>query len=93
MTAELVFSLLFLHLLTHTAAPLLRFNIFQLIPLSSAAFPMTPPHASISRTSIPFPIPPILGLQDISPIFCMFDVYNIVFAPALAAADAASVPA
>ena len=38
------------------------------MPAASAAAPITPSSASISRTRWPLPIPPIAGLQDISPI-------------------------
>ena len=38
------------------------------MPAASAARPMIPSSASISRTRWPLPMPPMAGLQDISPI-------------------------
>src|SRR5258706_10388504 len=55
--------------------------------------PMMPPRASISGTRCPLPIPPIAGLQDICPIRSRLRVSRAVFAPSLAAAEAASQPA
>ena len=52
-----------------------------------------PPIASISLTIWPFPIPPIAGLHDIAPILFLSIVINSTWAPALAAAHAASTPA
>ena len=52
-----------------------------------------PPIASISLTMWPFPIPPIAGLHDISPILFLSIVINSTWAPVLAAALAASTPA
>merc|ERR1719162_1428999 len=54
---------------------------------------MTPPRASTSRTKCPLPIPPIDGLQDSSPKVDKFWVRRAVFAPVLAAAVHASLPA
>ena len=60
---------------------------------ASAARPMMPSSASISRTRWPLPIPPIAGLQDIAPIVAALLVSSSVRAPIRAAAAAASVPA
>ncbi len=54
---------------------------------------MTPSRASISRTRWPLPIPPMAGLQDISPIVAARWVTSAVAAPQRAAAAAASQPA
>ena len=46
-----------------TAGPLLAFSTLNWMPDASAARPMIPPSASISRTIWPFASPPIAGLQ------------------------------
>ena len=46
-----------------TAGPLLRLSSRNWIPAASAARPITPSSASISRTRWPLPRPPIAGLQ------------------------------
>jgi hypothetical protein len=48
-----------------TAGPLERFSMRNWIVARSAARPMRPPSASTSRTTVPFAIPPMAGLQDI----------------------------
>jgi hypothetical protein len=60
---------------------------------ASAARPIAPPSASISRTRWPLPMPPIAGLQLIAPTVSMLWVSSSVRAPSRAAASAASVPA
>eukprot|EP00962_Isochrysis_galbana_P030703 scaffold9972_cov118-Isochrysis_galbana.AAC.10 len=55
--------------------------------------PISPSSASTSRTSWPLPMPPIDGLQDISPIVSSRWVTSTVRAPLRAAAAAASQPA
>ena len=77
----------------HTAGPRLVLSSRNCIPASSAATPMTPPSASISRTRWPFAIPPMAGLHDICAMRSAFIVYNAVFKPICAAACAASHPA
>ena len=76
-----------------TAGPLLRFSSLKWMPAASAARPISPSSASTSRTRCPLPIPPIDGLQDISPIVFRRWVSNSVRAPMRAAAAAASHPA
>ena len=76
-----------------TAGPLLRFSSLKWMPAASAARPMTPSSASISRTRCPLPIPPMAGLQDISPTVSSRWVSSSVRAPHRAAAAAASQPA
>ena len=63
------------------------------MPAMSAARPINPSSASISRTRCPLPIPPIAGLHDISPIPPRLCVIRAVRAPIRAAAAAASQPA
>ena len=64
------------------------------IPDASAAAPMMPPSASISRTNAPLASPPMDGLHDISPTEPSGDgVTRATRAPRRAAAAAASVPA
>ena len=75
------------------AGPLLRLSSRNWIPAWSAAQPMTPSKASISRTMWPFPRPPMAGLHDISPSRSIRWVTSAVRAPRLLAASAASVPA
>ena len=57
------------------------------------SFAICPPSASISRTILPFAIPPIDGLQLIRPIASGVCVIKTVFRPILAVARAASIPA
>ena len=68
-----------------TAGPLLRFSSLKWMPAASAARPISPSSASTSRTRCPLPIPPIDGLQDISPIVSRRWVSNSVRAPTRAA--------
>ena len=51
-----------------TAGPLLRLSSGSGCRRASAARPIRPSRASISRTRWPLPRPPIAGLQDISPM-------------------------
>src|SRR3546814_1974988 len=44
------------------------------MPAASAAFAITPPSASISRTRWPLPMPPMAGLQLIAPTVSMLCV-------------------
>lgn len=55
--------------------------------------PMTPSSASTSRTSVPFPTPPIDGLHESSPMVSSVCVSSTVRAPVRAAPVAASHPA
>src|SRR5687768_3597784 len=59
----------------------------------SAARPISPPSASISRTRWPFAVPPMAGLHDICPMPSRFIVSSSVRQPMRAAASAASQPA
>src|SRR3972149_3091324 len=63
------------------------------MPVLSVARPISPPRASISRTRCPLAMPPIAGLQDISPILSISRVMTRVLHPSLADARAASHPA
>src|SRR5512135_1224485 len=63
------------------------------IPPSSVAAAIAPPKASTSLTKWPLPMPPIEGLQDITPSVSMLCVSSNVAQPARALASAASVPA
>jgi hypothetical protein len=63
------------------------------MPLRSAALPMRPPSASISRTIWPFARPPMEGLQLILPTARGSIVISVTAAPDREAAAAASVPA
>ena len=77
-----------------TAGPLDALRTRNWIPEASAAAPMIPPSASISRTSAPLASPPMDGLQDISPTEPSGDgVTSATRAPLRAAAAAASEPA
>ena len=77
-----------------TAGPLEAFSTRNWIPARSAATPMRPSRASISRTSAPFARPPMEGLHDISPMVRSGEgVTSATDAPSRAAAAAASVPA
>src|SRR6184192_1943099 len=76
-----------------TAGPFDRLSMRNWIVARSVARPMMPPRASISRTTVPFAIPPMAGLQDICPIVSRFDVSRRVRAPKRAAMTDASVPA
>ena len=51
----------------------------------SVASPITPPSASTSRTTVPFAIPPMAGLQLIWPMALASIVTSAVFAPMRAA--------
>src|SRR2546425_309792 len=77
----------------HTAGPLDRLSIRNWIAARSLARPMRPPSASISRTTVPFAIPPIAGLHDILPIVSRLEVISSARAPSRAHMTAASVPA
>ena len=61
--------------------------------LKSVTLPDIPPIASISLTICPLATPPIAGLHDMRHIASISCVINIVSAPNLAAACAASAPA
>src|SRR3984957_53592 len=63
------------------------------MPAASATRPIKPSRASISRTRLPLPTPPMAGLQDISPSVSRRWVRSRVRAPARAEAAAASAPA
>ena len=63
------------------------------MPALSMILPHTPSRASISRITVPFPIPPKLGLQEQTPRFESEGVTRAVRAPDRAAAALASVPA
>ena len=76
-----------------TAGPLREFKTLKWMPAWSMIRPMTPSKASISRTRWPLPMPPIEGLQDISPTVSTFWVTSTVLAPVRALAAAASHPA
>ena len=76
-----------------TAGPLDRFSSLKWMPARSAAIPISPSSASISRTRCPLPMPPIAGLQDMAPIVSSRCVRSSVLAPVRAAAAAASQPA
>ena len=76
-----------------TAGPFLVFNILYWRPVWSIAFPISPPKASISLTTIPLAIPPMAGLHGIRPTFSLSRVIRAVFAPSFALARAASIPA
>ena len=62
-------------------------------PARSAALPMIPSRASISRTRCPLPSPPMAGLQDITPMLSRRRVTRATLTPRRAAACAASTPA
>ena len=55
--------------------------------------PISPPSASISRTTTPLAGPPTDGLQGINATISKFIVNNNVLAPIRALASAASLPA
>ena len=79
-----------------TAGPLLWFSTRNWIPVASAASPISPPSASISRTICPLASPPIAGLHDIAPILPGSIVISATRPAApkrLHAAHAASAPA
>ena len=63
------------------------------MPLTSAARPIIPPRASISRTSCPLATPPMAGLQLMRPIASKDCVTRSVSQPSRAEAEAASIPA
>src|SRR5207253_543897 len=76
-----------------TAGPLRRLSTRNWMPPASAARPIRPSSASISRTRWPLPSPPIAGLQDIAPMVANRCVTSAVLPPIRAAAAAASQPA
>jgi hypothetical protein len=55
--------------------------------------PATPSKASISRSIVPLPIPPKLGLQEHTPMLSSLGVISAVRAPERAAPAHASAPA
>ena len=55
--------------------------------------PISPPRASISRTTVPFAGPPTDGLHGIKATISKLIVKRSVFSPIRAAAKAASTPA
>ncbi len=59
----------------------------------SIFFPISPPKASISRTTTPLAGPPTDGLQGINATISKLIVNSNVFDPSLAEANAASDPA
>eukprot|EP01137_Pigoraptor_chileana_P002745 Opistho-2@42000 len=77
----------------HTAGPRLMFSTRNCTPAASHTLPQTPSRASISRMSVPLPMPPNEGLHDISPIVDILWVRSSVRAPVRAAPAAASDPA
>ena len=77
----------------HMAGPFERLSIRNWMAVASVTKAICPPMASISRTICPLAIPPIAGLHDICAILFMSMVTKQVFAPMLAAAQAASQPA
>ena len=77
----------------HTAGPLPTFSMRNWMEVASVTRPICPPRASISRTICPLAIPPTAGLHDICAILFISIVTSSVFAPMLAAAQAASHPA
>ena len=76
-----------------TAGPLPRFSIRYWMQALSAARPISPPSASISRTRCPLPVPPMAGLQGMLPTASRLMVKRMVCSPSRAAASAASMPA
>lgn len=76
-----------------TAAPLLRLSILNAMQLLSATCGMIPPNASNSLTSVPFPMPPMEGLQLNAPIERKLEETKAVRAPPRADEAAASQPA
>ena len=61
--------------------------------VASAAMPITPPSASISRTRCPFAVPPMDGLHGRFATPSNVSVNSAVFEPSFADAHAASMPA
>ena len=76
-----------------TAGPLLSLRKRACRLQRSAKRPISPPSASISRTSCPFALPPIDGLHGSVQMFSGSPVTSSVVAPKRAAASAASTPA
>src|SRR5579872_4997671 len=76
-----------------TAAPLLSLSQRACTEVASINSPISPPSASISRTSCPFALPPTLGLQGSVQIFDGSPVTSSVSTPRRAEARAASSPA
>ncbi len=76
-----------------TAGPLLSFKKRECKLHWSAMCAIAPPSASISRTSWPFALPPIDGLQGSVQIFSGSPVTSTVSTPRRADANAASTPA
>ena len=75
---------------TCMACPLLVFRVRMLIIDASLIRAISPPSASISRTSWLFPGPPIAGLHGILPISLRLIVTSAVWVPRrLAASDRA----
>ena len=63
------------------------------MPALSALFAIRPPRASTSFARWLLPIPPIAGLQDISPIFATSCVMRATLNPMREETSAASTPA
>ena len=76
-----------------TAGPLPRFSIRLWMVQASAARPISPPKASISRTKWPLAVPPMLGLHGQLPTASKLMVKTMVEQPRRAAAKPASIPA
>ena len=76
-----------------TAGPFLRFKTRNCTPALSTIRPTTPSSASTSRSIVPLPIPPKLGLQEHTPRLSSLGVMRAVRAPERAAAALASHPA
>src|SRR5579872_1828040 len=76
-----------------TAAPLLSLSQRTCSEVASIKTPISPPSASISRTSWPFALPPTLGLHGSVQIFDGSPVTSSVSTPRRALARAASSPA
>ena len=77
----------------HTAGPFPRLSIRYWMQARSAAFAISPPRASSSRTRWPLPVPPMAGLQGMLPTASRLMVKQMVRIPRRAAARAASMPA
>ena len=77
----------------HTAGPFPRLSIRYWMQARSAAFAISPPRASSSRTRWPLPVPPMAGLQGMLPTASRLMVKQMVRIPRRAVARAASMPA
>ena len=76
-----------------TAAPLPVLSVRDWSVTRSAARPISPPRASISKTRCPFAVPPTDGLHGIFATPSIEIVKRTVSTPIRAAASAASMPA